>query len=93
MDIEQLKIIVDTANSMGLETKNAFMWWLALEKGSTLLISLVWTGIALWLIKLVYALLRNHLASERLRKAARVSMCFNESELARAEAVLRKYYQ
>lgn len=41
MDIDQLKLILETVTSLGAEGKSAFIWWLVLDKGIQ---ALIWAG-------------------------------------------------
>lgn len=41
MDIDQLKLILETVTSLGAEGKSAFIWWLVLDKGIP---ALIWAG-------------------------------------------------
>ena len=45
MDVEQLKIIMETLAQMGETGKDAFVWYLAIVYGGSLLKHMLWSGV------------------------------------------------
>jgi len=93
MDIENLNLIISTLNELGTNSKEAFMWWLAVTYGATYLFGFIWSCIALYIIKLGYRLINNLTDSSKLMKAAGVTGYFTPSELKKACETLRKHYK
>ena len=92
MDIEQLKLIVDTISSLGVESKSAFIWWLVVSKIPAIIFGLIWSGISIVVITKVFTIIQNTLYSERLRKAAGVSCCWDDGEFRAAEKILKEHF-
>ena len=93
MDIEQLKLIIEMVNTLGGSAKEVFVWWLVMSKGPIIVFGIIWTIVGFCAIRWGYFLIHSLLAGERLRKAAEVRISWSESELTRAETILRKHYQ
>lgn len=92
MNTEQLRIIVDLLNSLGAGSKDAFITWLIVNYASVYLFGIIWSVIAAYIGKKLFGVWTVYLTGERLRKAANVSVMWNDRELRRAEDVLRKHY-
>ena len=92
MDIEQLKIIVNTLETLSVDARSTFIWWLFLTKFPTFLLNVIWTCIGAITIKAGFNILQNQFASEKLRKAANVSISWSSTELDHAIKTLEKHY-
>ena len=100
MNIEQLKMVIDLLQSVGLEGKELFIWWMALAKGIPTVFGLIWSAIAVFFISKFFRFiseqsqLRDPEQSklDQLRDAAGVSICFSSNELEKAKKVLREHY-
>jgi len=93
MDIEQLKIIVETISTLGVEGKEVFFLWLLASKAPAILFGLIWTGIGVVALRVGHKLLQSVLVGEKLREAAGVTVCWSRHEAHRAEAILREHFQ
>ena len=92
MNIEQLKMVIDLLQSVGLEGKELFIWWMALTKGITAMFGLIWTAIAVFFISKFFRFISEQTKLDQLRDAAGVQLCFNSAELEKAKKVLREHY-
>lgn len=48
MDIEQLKLVMDTLAQMGAQGKEAFIWWLIFDKALVPLVCLLIAPMVVW---------------------------------------------
>ena len=92
MNIEQLKMVIDLLQSVGLEGKELFIWWMALTKGISAVFGLMWTAIAVFFISKSFRLIAEQSKLDQLRDAAGVAGYFNSAELEKAKKVLREHY-
>jgi hypothetical protein len=93
MDIEQLKLIINTINSLGANAKEGFIWWLVVDKVPGMLFGVAWTVILAYVIKRGLDMVRGVLASSRLMESAGVTVYWSNKEINRACAILRKYFR
>ena len=93
MDIEQLKLIIDTLNSLGENSKEAFIYWIIIKYGATYLFGIIWSCIAFYLIKKGYFLLNNLSMIKTFREAAGITDYISEGDRKKICRVLSKYYQ
>ena len=93
MDIEQLKLIIDTLNSLGENSKEAFIYWIIIKYGTTYLFGIIWSCIAIYLIKKVYFLLNNLSMLKDFREAAGISSYISSFDRKKICRILEKYYQ
>ena len=92
MNIEQLKMVIDLLQSVGLEGKELFIWWMALTKGIPAVFGLIWSAIAVFLISKCFRLIAEQTKINQLRDAAGVQIYFSSDELEKAKKVLREHY-
>ena len=92
MNIEQLKMVIDLLQSVGLEGKELFIWWMALTKGIIVIFGLIWSVIAALAINRLLKFVPGHTQLDQLRDAAGVAGYFNSAELEKAKKVLREHY-
>ena len=92
MDIENLKLIINALNELGANSKEAFMWWLVLTYGSTYLFGLIWSFIAIYIIRSVYYLINGISQIEQLKKAIGVYRFLSKREFDKVCEVLKEHY-
>ena len=51
--MEELKVIVDLISQLGEQGKEAFIWWVVMDKGSGLVCLFVWIGFLVYLTSLI----------------------------------------
>lgn len=93
MDIENLKLIINTLNSLGANTKESFIWWLVLTTGPTYIFGLIWSCTAIYIVKIISRIIIYSQASHKLMLAAGVSDYFLSTELERACKTLQLHYK
>ena len=93
MDIEQLKMILDTLQVVGGDGKEMFYAYLGVSvfKSFCTLISIVFLLFCAY--KLILRFVNNERDLTKLVEASGVYQCFNSRELNLACTVLRTYYQ
>ena len=89
MEIENLKLIIEMINTIGANSKDAFIWWLLIVYGKTYLFGLIWSAIGLVVFSKLFRIMSGLQVSERLRVSASVSIWFTEY-IDRASNVLRE---
>ena len=93
MNIEQLKMVIDLLQSVGLEGKELFIWWMALTKGIPAVFGLIWSVIAALTIHRLLQFVPGQKQIDQLMDAAGVAFYFSSDELEKAKKVLREHYQ
>ena len=51
--MEELKVIVELISQLGEQGKEAFIWWVVMDKGSGLVCLLVWIGFLTYIASLI----------------------------------------
>ena len=93
MDIENLKLVISILNELGSNTKESFIWWLVLTNGSTYLFGFIWSGIALYIIKLGYRLIISYMDAEKIMTSAGINSYFTPNELKKVCKTLELHYK
>lgn len=96
MNMENLKMIIDSLNNLGSGAKEAFYWWLIINYGLSYFIGLIWSvigGLAIWKgIKMGEVAIRGSSQIEILANAAGTAYYFSNRELTKATNILRKHW-
>ncbi len=98
MDTQPIIEAIQAFKELGIEAKEAFVWYLILDYGTRFLLGLFWTVVPLILVCKLFKLIKFGLEqeteqSEKLRIAAGVSMHWNRSELDKACKILGEHYK
>jgi hypothetical protein len=95
MDIEQLKLILETVQGITGDAKSAAIWWMALHYGLQILNHLLVAGVIITVVLLIVRTIRHHDDDEKfiteMRNAMRLGYGYlGLDERMRTHAAIRK---
>jgi len=65
--MEELKLIIEAVSTLGLAGKEAFIWYIALDKGLSFLVWMVFFGLLAYLINKCFSAYKSDVQIETLR--------------------------
>ena len=90
MDLAVIKEMITMFGQAGESAKELCIWWILSQYLPTIIFGACWSGIAIWVLKAGINLIRNNIASEKLRRVVS-AYSWNDQQLENAIACLEKH--